>query len=100
MKDDVRSDEFIRNELAAMNYSIISERPLTIKEQWESYELDFGYNYLSGINTNSIRYKNKMLRHFEVKNEKEHTFELIITIVQTWGDKIIYKINSTTRIRN
>ena len=39
-----------------------------------------------------------MLRRFVVKNEKDQYFELIITIVQTWRDKFIFKINGITRL--
>lgn len=100
LKDKKRSGTLLENDLANLGYSIISERPLTIKEQYENYEMDFGFNYLEGINTNSLLYKAKMLRHFLVKNENNYEFELIITVVQTWRDKIIYKIISTKRVRD
>jgi hypothetical protein len=100
LKDKKRISSLIKNDLAAMNYTIISERPLTIKEQYENYEWDLGFNYLEGISTSSWLYKAKMLRHFVVRNEKEHEFELIITIVQTWRNKFIFKINSTSRLRD
>ena len=99
-KDTKRISVALKEELAKLNYTILEERPLTIREQYENYELDLGFNYLDGISTNSWLYKAKMLRHLKVVNEKDHYFELIVTVVQTWRDKIIYKINSTTRIRD
>ncbi len=99
VKDKSRISDLIKPDLAALNYTILSERPLTIKEEYENYELDFG-PFVNGLSINRFRYKNQMKRLFVVRNEKGHDFELIITIIQTWRNKIRYRIESTSRIRN
>jgi len=99
LKDKKRSEEFLKADFAAINYTILSERPLTFKEQYENYEANFG-PFLNGVSVDVLRYKNQMKRHFVVRNEKEHDFELIVTIIQTWRNKLRYKIDSKSRIRN
>jgi hypothetical protein len=98
-KDQKRAGDYIKQDLAAMNYTILEERPLTIREQYENFEFDFG-PFINGISVERLRYKNKMMRHFVVRNENGYDFELIITIIQTWRDKIKFRIESTSRIRN
>ncbi len=99
LRNRKRISEYIKPGLAAMNYTILSERPLTLKEQYENYELDFG-PFINGVSINVLMYKSQMKRHFVVKNEKDHDFELIISIIQTWRDKFKFRIESTSRIRN
>jgi len=97
-KDKKQATRFLKSDLARLNYTILSERPLTGRELYENFESAIGYSYLNDSNTNGWLYKNKMLRRFVVKNEKDQYFELIITIVQTWRDKFIFKINGITRL--
>jgi len=92
--------EILKPDFASQNYTIISERPLTFKESYNNYELDFGLNYLSGTTTNSLLYRSKMVRYVVVKNEKDHYFELIVSIVHTWRNKYLYRILSKSRIRD
>jgi hypothetical protein len=101
MKDAKRASEIFSTCFAEMNYTILSERPLTFKEQYANFEFNFGPSIrINGIYLNNLKYKNKMKRLFIVRNEKEHDFELIVTIMQTWRDKIKYSIDSTSRIRD
>jgi len=75
MRDAKRAGEFLSASFAAMNYNILSERPLTLKEQYENFEFNFEPSFrINGIYLNNLRYKNKMKRHFIVRNEKEHEF--------------------------
>lgn len=99
LKNDKTVIEILKNDFARQNYTIITERPLTLKETYENYELNFGFNYLSGTTTNSLLYRSKMVRYIVVKNEKDHYFELIVSIVHTWFNKYEYRILSKSRIR-
>jgi hypothetical protein len=97
-----KTSELLVKNFAEMNYAILSERPLTFKEKYESndaFQLSLG-SYIGGVHIDKFRYKNKIKRHFIVRNEKNHDFELIVTIIQTWGDKIKYSIDSKSRIRD
>jgi len=99
LKDKKRVSELIKQDLVEMNYTILSERPLTLKEQYENFEFDFG-PFINGMSVNVLRYKSEIKRHFVVRNEKDHDFELIITIIQTWRNKFKFRIESSSRIRN
>ena len=100
LNDRKRVSEYLKQSLTdAKNYIIISERPLTLKEQYQNFEFEFGAT-INGISLDFLRFKSRMKRHFVVRNEKEHDFELVVEIIQTWGDKIKYDIKHTSRIRN
>jgi hypothetical protein len=99
LKDKKRLEEFLKADFAAINYTILLERPLTFKEQYENFEANFG-PFINGVSIDVLRYKNQMKRHFVVRNEKEHDFELIVTIIQTWRNKLRYRIDNKSRIRN
>ncbi len=99
LKNKKRVSLLLEKDFAAMNYTILAERPLSFKEQYENFEFDFGPT-INGFSINGIRYKNRMKRHFTVRNENGYDFELIISIIQTWRNKFKYNIDSTSRIRN
>ncbi len=99
-QDKIRVGDFLKKDFTTMNYTISSERPLTFKEKFENFELGGPFIAVNGIPINAIRYKNQMKRHFVVRNEKNHDFELIVEVVQTWRNRILYNISSTSRIRN
>ena len=94
-----RTGIFLEKDFAALNYRIVYERPLTFKEQYENFEFDFG-PFIDGILIRRLRCKSGIKRHFVVRNENDYDFELIVTITQTWTEKLRYRIDSTSRIRN
>jgi hypothetical protein len=88
--------EYIKPDLIAMNYTILSDRPLTAREKYENFEFEpdmFRSTILK-------EYIWQIKRLFIVRNEKGHDFEIVTTIVQTWRGKIRYRIDNTSRIRN
>jgi len=99
LKDKKRVSELIKQDLAALNYTILSERPLTLREQYENFDMKVSI-FFNGMSLDPLRYKNRMKRFFVVRNEKVHDFELIITIIQTWRNKFSFRIESTSRIRS
>lgn len=99
LKDKKRVGEFLKKDLTDLGYEIIAERPPTFKDRYENYEIKFG-PYINGIPLDNFRYKAQFKRHFFVKTEKGNYFELIISIIQTWRNKIKFRIDDTTRIRN
>ena len=99
IKGRKRVGELLRQSFTSENYVILAERPLTFRERLENVEFDFG-PFINGVSINTIKYKSRMKRHFLVRNEKGHDFELIVSIIQTWTDKIKYSVDSKSRIRN
>lgn len=99
LRGKIVTSDALEHEFNSLNYQVLLERPLTLKEQYENFEFEFGL-FINGISLGRLQYKARMQRYFKVRNEKDHDFELIVTITQTWRDKIKYRIESTSRIRN
>jgi hypothetical protein len=73
LKNKKRSGSYLKHDFALMNYTIISERPLTIKEQHENFEFEFG-PFINGVSVNVFLYKTRMKTHFVIKNENGYDF--------------------------
>jgi len=98
LKRKKRVSEFLQQSFASENYTILAERPLTFSESFENLPIEVGI--YSNIPIGALRYKSRLKRHFIVRNEKNHDFELIVSVVQTWGDDFKYHIDSKSRIRD
>jgi hypothetical protein len=103
IKKGVKDSEPLTDKLAAAlakeNYTIISERPMTL---WEDYQYHDPQNggFIYRRSFDRLQYKSIKLRHFVVKNEKEHYFELFVRIFKTWDNEMTYEIVRKVRIRD